>query len=356
MYPNVNETLCIDCGECNKACPIEYFNNIKRNENVGEDICAYGGWHKDKQIRYNSSSGGAFTLFSEWILKQKGVVYGCMLNEEMKAVHISVDTIEELWKLRGSKYVQSEIGDVYSEIQTLLEDERWVMFVGTPCQAAGLVSFLKKKKYEKLYILDFICHGVPSPEVFKKYINYLTEKENSKVVRFRFRNKDHGWNGHGLQLGTKIFYKNGKKERLYPAFRDPFMNGFLMNIYLRPSCYSCHFKKVPNNYADITIADFWGVMKVDPKLYDKKGTSLVIIHGAHGNVLWDQVKGNFEYSSVEFAEIIKYNQCIVKSVQMNLKRNKFFEDLKIKSFIELKREYLSAFKWISNRITKPKKK
>lgn len=354
LYPIVNEALCTGCGECNKVCPIETFNN-----NVEQDINAgggypyvYGGWHKDRQIRYDSSSGGAFTLFSEWILKHNGIVYGCMLNEEMKAVHVSVDSVEELWKLRGSKYVQSEIGNVYSEIKRLLEDERWVMFVGTPCQAAGLMSYLKWKKYEKLYIIDFICHGVPSPGVFNEYINYLTEKENSKVVHFRFRNKDYGWNGHGLQLGTEILYENGKRERIYPAFKDPFMNGFSTDIYLRPSCYACHFKKLPKNYADITIADFWGVTKVVPKLYDKKGTSVVIIHGEHGNELWHKVKNKFEHCPVELAKIIKYNQCLVKSVQMNPNRDKFFEVWKNESFIEAKKRHISTFKWIFDKIVK----
>ena len=296
VYPVVDEKLCINCGVCMEVCPIKQSgSNNGSCKTVAGYPRAYGGWHKDVQIRYDSSSGGVFTLFAEWIIKQQGAVYGCLLDQNMKAVHVGVETIEDLKKLRGSKYVQSEVGNVFLEIEGRLKNRQYVLFVGMPCQVAGLQAFLGMQKYDKLFAVDFICHGVSSPRVFEAYIEYLGKKKNSKVTEFRFRNKDHGWCASGWQLGTEISYANGKKKRLYPAFRDSFMNGFLANVYLRPACYNCYFKKLPKYYSDITIADFWGVAKVKPHLNDKKGTSLILIHGEHGDTLWNHVIENVEY-------------------------------------------------------------
>ena len=257
-YPCVDEKGCIECGLCKKVCPIIKSKGQSSNNNVMPK--AIGGWYKNDDVRFKSSSGGAFHLFAEYILNNGGVVYGCTLNESLEAVHIGVETMNELHLLYGSKYVQSDIGNVYKNVKEKLESGRKVLFVGTPCQAAGLKSYLQKD-YNNLYTCDFICHGVPSPLVFRKYIDYLEHKYGDKVTGFRFRNKDDGWRPTGQQMGTLVEFKSGNVKKFMPAYKDAYMNGFLDDLYLRPSCYNCQFKKLPKNYADVSIADFWGVKK-----------------------------------------------------------------------------------------------
>ena len=151
--------------------------------NAGGGYCkTLGGWCKDDAVRYDSSSGGVFSILANAILEQEGIVYGCALNDRLQAVHIGIERKEELWKLRGSKYIQSEIGDAYKEIREILDSGRKVMFVGTPCQVAGLDSFLLGKTYDNLYKVDFICHGVPSPKIFEAYIENLENKYNSNII------------------------------------------------------------------------------------------------------------------------------------------------------------------------------
>lgn len=225
-YPEINEEKCVDCGLCESVCPIIQKPSmyVDNSENMPKAI---GGWHIDNEIRYDSSSGGAFTLFAEYIIKHGGIVFGCALNDKLKAVHLGIENIDELYKLRGSKYVQSDISDAFVEIRQHLRNGRLVLFTGTPCQAAGLNSFLNKR-YDNLFICDFICHGVPSPKVFNSYISSLEEKYQDRMVGFRFRNKDKGWNPSGLQLGTEVKFKSGTTKRYSPAYRDAFMNGFWM--------------------------------------------------------------------------------------------------------------------------------
>ena len=339
LYPEVNQMSCISCGRCDTVCPI----NEKSSEDRSEPI-AYGGWHKDNDIRSDSSSGAAFTLFAEYILRRGGIVYGCMLNEDMEAVHVGIESMDELYKLRGSKYVQSRINGVYEQIRTYLQNGRSILFVGTPCQAAGLHSFLGNS-YENLYVIDFICHGVPSPKLFRAYIDDIEQKHGKKVTAYKFRNKDHGWNQTGIQLGTKISFQNGTDIRNYPAFRDHYMNAFLDNVCLRPSCYMCGFKDAVKYYADFTIADFWGVNHVSKKLNDGKGTSLILVHNSRANELWEEVSKNFYYEQVDFQQAICRNRSLIQSAGLNNNRNRFYEELDEKGYRYVKYKYMLALTW-----------
>ena len=269
LYPEVDRDRCIACDRCNEVCPIEIS---KKNEALDNGCMpkAFGGWHRDEKIRYDSSSGGAFSLFAIAIIKKGGKVFGCTLDEKMKAIHIGIDNIDELSLLRGSKYVQSDINDVYREVKDIVKQGRLVLFVGTPCQAAGLSTYMGSKEISNLYIVDFICHGVPSPQVFADYVSSEQRKMGSKLIKFRFRNKDRGWSQTGFQLGTYLEYADGRYVRKYPALKDNFMNAFLDDVCLRPSCYECNFKCLPKGYTDFTIADFWGVEKVNSRLNDNK--------------------------------------------------------------------------------------
>ncbi len=356
-YPKIDIDKCVGCNLCEKVCPIARKKDLyERNEEKRPR--AIGGWHKNEAVRFESSSGGAFTLFAEYVLEQGGVVYGCTLEEDFHAKHISVECLEDLKKLRGSKYIQSDIIDIYRKVRENLDKGRKVLFVGTPCQCAGLNSFLKvsgdlgNNKSTNLYTCDFICHGVPSPRIFKSYVKYLEEKYQDKLVTFRFRNKDKGWNPTGLQMGTESGFLQIGKKRFAPAFRDAYMNGFLDDLYLRPSCYNCEFKCLPKYYSDITIADFWGVKKVDPELYDGKGTSLVLFHNEHGQELFDIVKEHFFYKEVDFDASILKNKSLIRSAAYHPNRGKFFYEYECKSFDKVMKKYMSAFSWASHKVAK----
>ncbi|WP_238916676.1 Coenzyme F420 hydrogenase/dehydrogenase, beta subunit C-terminal domain [Clostridium sp. YIM B02555] len=349
-YPQINKEKCISCNKCEEVCPIikEKFQ-VCPNDRV--EPKAIGGWHKDGKVRDKSSSGGAFTLFAEFVLRNNGVIFGAAFNENLEVKHCSVEKLEDLDKLRGSKYVQSDTKETYIKVRENLEKNRMVLFVGTPCQTAGLSEFLNKD-YDLLFKCDFICHGVPSLLVFKKYITYLEEKYEDKIIEFKFRNKDKGWRQTGQQMGTAVRFKKGKVKHFMPAYKDFFMNGFLEDLYLRPSCYECKFKTIPKNYSDVTIADFWGVDAVASELNDKKGTSLVLINTDRGEYLFNKVKEKFHYKECAFCNAIKRNPVLLNSVKPPKGRNKFFEELETKSFIILAIKYMTAFSWAMQRTMK----
>lgn len=347
-YPVIDEKKCINCGICAKVCPLNKSEDNTDKHNIPK---SYAVINKNSEVRYESSSGGAFSVFAENIIDKGGIVYGCVLNKKLEAVHIGVENKQDLIRLRGSKYVQSKIGNVYKEIEEHLKNDRYVMFVGTPCQVSGLDCYLGRK-YDKLLLVDFICHGVPSPLIFKEYISYIQGKYKEKVCDFKFRNKDYGWNQTGLQLGTKYVLGSGKTVRKYPAVKDVYMNGFLSDIYLRESCYKCKFKSIPKDYADITIADFWGINKIDKQLNDKKGTSLVLIHSEKGQKKWDEINDLVVYKEVKYEDAIRKNKSLIKSAKENRERISFFGDYKNKGFEYVMRRYLNPLKWIFDKAKK----
>ena len=345
-YPSVDTAACIGCDACARACPVLQAGTASHEDRSCFPV-AVGGWIKDDAIRSDSSSGGAFSLFALHILEQGGVVYGAALGNDMTVRHRGVENPAELTSLRGSKYLQSVIGNTYTEVKKNLEAGKPVLFSGTPCQAAGLRSFLGGKKYDNLVIMDFACHGVPSPLVFSRYLREL-EKEYKEPVRdFRFRMKDSGWHPSGTQLGpgTGIRTESGKLIRHNPGLKDPFMNGFVDDAYLRPSCYGCAFKTLPRPDADITIADFWGVNKSYPELYDGKGTSLVLLNSEKGASLFEQVKDSFRYTEVDPEKACRRNPSLTQSAAMNSRRQNFFRDFRKLSFSQLRWKYMNPLIW-----------
>ena len=351
-YPVVDESRCTGCGLCEKVCPVLTGQAIGDAETESHGARAFGGWHSDGKIRYDSSSGGVFTLLAEHIINEGGIVFGCALDDGMRAVHIGVETVGELYHLRGSKYVQSDIGDTYTRVKDAVSSGRKVLFVGTPCQAAGLYSYMGKRTYDRLYIVDFICHGVPSPMVFDGYIRDMERTNGSRMMSFRFRNKDHGWNQTGLHMGTFAEFENKKKVRKFPAFMDSYMNGFLDSISLRPYCYSCRFKGLPREYSDFTLGDFWGVNRVDRSLNDKKGTSLVLVHTSHGMELWNRVSDRFCGKEVDVDAAISRNVSLTKCAKKNPRRDRFFSQLKGRGFRYVKTRYMSGVIWAWHRSEK----
>lgn len=335
LYPETDRTACISCGLCEQVCPVKK----KKSSGEGTKPYAYAGWHRSDEIRSDSSSGGAFTAVAEYVIKNGGVVYGCALNDDMEAVHIGVEAIDKLTALRGSKYVQSKIGSAYQNVKGYLEKGRMVLFVGAPCQAAGLHEFLGKS-YENLYVIDFICHGVPSPKLFHSYIMDLEQKQNTKITVYKFRNKDHGWNQSGMQLGSKIGFADGTDIRKYPAFMDHYMNAFLDDVCLRPSCYACQFKEAEKQYAD-----FWGVNRISKELNDGKGTSLVLVHNDHARELLQKISDRFEYVQVDYEQAVRRNKSLIRSAKLNPDRIKFYEELEAKGYRYVERKYMFAYTW-----------
>lgn len=313
-YPKIDAASCSDCGFCKKVCPI--IHKWKSDDNYS--TVAYSAINKNEEIRFQSSSGGIFTLLAKEIIKQGGVVFGASFSDDFKEVkHIFVDNIENLDKLRGSKYVQSEIGDTYKQAKSFLDTGRKVLFTGTPCQIGGLHSYLRKK-YDNLLTQDLICHGVPSPIVWKKYVEEREQIAASKTQRMFFRHKKYGWKTYAV-----LFEFANNTAYIKRFNEDVFMRAFLSNACLRPSCYNCSFKSI-HRQADITLADFWGIQDIMPEMDDDKGTSLVLIHSQSGKLLFDAIYEQIDFSHVSCDEAIKYNSAAIKSCSQFTKRDVFF--------------------------------
>ena len=324
-YPVVDKEKCINCGLCNKVCP------IINNKQINNEPKAYACYNKDLNMRMQSSSGGIFTLLAEEILNRGGVVFGASFNKNFEVEHIMVESVGKLEKLRGSKYTQSKIGETYKKAKEILEEGRYVLFTGTPCQIEGLKSYLRKE-YDNLYTQDIICHGVPSPKVWKKYIKHRDNTDNGKTKKISFRNKDNGWKLYNVKFEyNSSSYKQNQNE-------DKYMQAFLRNTILRDSCYNCSFKKL-NRISDITLADFWGIQNIMPKLDDDKGTSLVIINSKKGQELFENIKETIIYKNVDLQEATKYNPSMTKSADKDPNREKFFKNLDKLEFDELVNKY-----------------
>lgn len=294
MYPVIDESVCVNCGACVKHCPVLNPLFAQRTPTV------YAAKYRDSRATAESTSGGIFIPIAQSTLDNGGIVYGCSYDENLVARHISVENKNELFKLQGSKYVQSDISKIYSRIKADLDSDRYVLFSGTGCQVAGLRSFLGRE-YEKLTTVDIVCHGVPSPKLFAKYLDYLGKKYGEPVKYYNFRSKKrHGWG---------LFYelKTDKKSKGGNGFDDPYYNAFLNGKTYREGCYNCRFANC-NRQGDITLADFWGIEYINPKFYSKNGVSLVLINTAKGNRLWKSLENCIDSTESTLEQAVKMNK------------------------------------------------
>ena len=317
-YPVINHDKCVECGACNRSCPALKSAELSGVDH-GDNPSTYALMCNDSLLRDKSSSGGAFSLLSEKILSLGGYVYGAAFDDNWEVCHQKIDNLQDLKQLQGSKYVQSRIGLVYQEIKKYLSAGKYVLFSGTPCQCEGLASYLGRK-YEKLYMVDLICHGVPSPLVWRRYVQYRqSQKNGATITSISFRNKNLSWERYLLEFT----FANSSKYR-EDLHTDVYMRGFLSDLYLRKSCYNCLYRK-KLRVSDITLADFWGIQHVMPEMYDGRGTSLLIVQSEKGHELLKDVEAKI--FSVDFHSAVKYNPSYFKSPKQNDKREEFFARL-----------------------------
>ncbi len=329
LYPRVDETKCIQCGLCEKVCLMQ--NNCVQAPTPN----AYAAYALDDNIRLHSSSGGIFTLLAKYVINKGGVVCGAAFQKDTYSVnHIFIETVEAIKLLRTSKYVQSYIGDCYKEAKQYLDDGRIVLFTGTPCQINGLKKYLGKD-YDNLLCQDIICHGVPSEKMWKKYLSYLEKRKNSKVVyqdKPCFRDKSESWTNFSMTIPLE------KDTYRCVVYKDPYLRGFIHNLYLRPSCYACQSKGLSRN-ADITLADFWGVNKYCPEMYDEKGVSLVMIYTEKGQEIWKAIESEIERKDVAWQDAIKGNPSAIHSVTKPKAREFFYDKVNESNFGKLVEKY-----------------
>lgn len=347
-YPDINRDVCKACGLCMNVCPVLNLNGQKGNCHEYTHTCL-AAWNKSDEVRMNSSSGGVFSALAEYIISQNGIVFGAAWQSDLKLVHTHIDCIQDLDILRRSKYVQSDVGDSYKQTKFFLQQGKIVLFSGTPCQIAGLHAFLGKP-YERLYTLDVLCQGVPSQDIFRKYVLEYEHLHKSKVVDCNFRSKVRGWRcGLLLQLqttkGKKYCYLN----------KNEYYNAFVKEFFLRDSCYSCRFKEHDLGYfSDLTIADFWRIGNNEKFEIDdyEKGVSALIVNTEKGKRLLDLISEKIYMSERTWNEFAT-NGGLYCSTRPS-KNKDAFEFLKSNSWRQTQKKffplsnkaYISDLKWL----------
>lgn len=332
-YPKIDKIRCIECNLCEKVCSLKSNNFEKR-----VDIRGYACKNVNMEVRKESSSGGVFSILCKSVIERNGVVFGAKYNEDFEVIHDYTEKYEECHEFRGAKYVQSKIGNSYIYVKKFLMDDKYVLFSGTPCQIAGLRYYLQRD-YDKLILVDIVCHGVPSPLVYRKYINYIKKKNNDDIKKINFRDKSSGWQEYSFSVK---FVKEEFKQRGYDNI---YMKGFLNDMYLRPSCYECPFKK-PITYSDITLGDYWGINEKYRYFNDDNGVSLVIVNTDKGQEEINRITNQMDIIEADIEHAYSRNPSIVESAKYSFKRDEFF-----KTFIN---EWNSDVEYIIERYTREK--
>ena len=294
QYPVVNEEQCVGCQKCIKTCDFQ-----KEGEFGHHALEGYAARHKEREIYSNSTSGGAFTALAEWVIKRGGVVYGCVFDKHFLPIHIAVNKMEDLSAMRCSKYAQSDVGLVYRDVKRKLSENKYILFTGTPCQVAGLYSFLGKQDLEKILTSDLICHGVPSPLTLQKYIHFLEKRYHSKVKSLLFRGKHFGWTNPVVD----VTFENGESKWWYPI-KNIYYYNFQNRNSQRLSCFRCKYSCGTRN-GDITIGDFRGFQKANIKMSSKEGISCCLINTAKIADIFCEI--NLDMEKVDIDYIIQGN-------------------------------------------------
>lgn len=371
LYPKVDNSICIDCGLCEQVCPV--LNQAEERK----PIEVFAAKNPNEEIRKESSSGGIFTLLAEQTIDSGGVVFGVKWNEHFEAIHAYTETKDGLADFRGSKYVQSQTGDTFKQTEQFLKQGRQVLYSGTPCQIAALKLYLKKE-YDNLLTVDIICHGTPSPGVFRWYLSeelqmtvarqnnkktkfsnpssitsiakadILAKEQGFKIKDIRFRDKQLGWKKFSfvLTLESLSSIQNNNISISSPLNENTFLRGFLANIYLRPSCYACPAKSGKSG-SDITLADYWGINSLMPELDDDRGISAITINSTKGqNALHST---DAELYTAPYEDLCAKNPSLLHSCKIPEKRETFFKFTKKNFFNHINRllkvSLIQRIKW-----------
>ena len=356
LYPAVNLDLCIECGLCEKVCPVTNQAEPRKPEHI------YAAQNLDENVKIKSSSGGVFFALAKRVIEEGGVVFGAKFNNYWEVEHGYAESLQDAKSFQGSKYVQSRIRNNFNEVEKFLKDGRTVLFSGTPCQIAGLKLFLRKE-YENLIAVDVVCHGVPSPLVWREYLHHIalplgarygknTESVSLNgmpvITGISFRDKRLGWEKFGISIrisategsgkNSEFQYAIGQKEER-EAFYEPldenlYMQIFLKDLDLRPSCYACP-SKCGKSRSDITLADFWGIKRHLPSSYDFNGVSLVLTNTAKGKSILETLPIESTETSYEIA--LKGNPAIERSAMQPRQYKKFWTSYNCNRFLEISR-------------------
>lgn len=332
LYPFIFQKLCANCGLCEKVCP-----EINAKDDIPCKQIAYVVQHKDDTVRKESTSGGAFTSIAENIISKGGVVFGVAFEDKVKYLvsHQYVETKEELWKFRGSKYIQSNIGNSYSQAKIFLDSGRSVCFSGTPCQIEGLKCFLRKE-YDNLTTVDVMCRAVPSPLVFEKYLEVQKLKFGNDIENIRFRDKHYGYSYSTVSIYAKK--GSGKKDYHRGIESDLWLRAFFSGICIRPSCINCSFRKSFHN-SDFTIWDCFNIGKFAWSLDDNKGASRMLIQTKNGMNIFKEIRETFFYKEMTVESIFGIGKEKAYSETVKGNREEFFRDLNSLDAEELFHKY-----------------
>lgn len=336
-YPKINTQICINCGLCEKVCPLLHPDIAREPKNV------YAAKNPNKEERMQSSSGGVFIVLAHYFIKRGGIVFGVVYDNNWNTCFTSAETMDEIGPMMSSKYVQAIVGEAYRKVETYLKTGREVLFTGVPCQIAGLKRFLRKE-YDNLFCLDVLCAGVPSPGVWSKYVKEdiisvviknsrkktnkdSSLKTSSLIDNINFRDKSlYGWEKYSFAVCGKTDLTSSKKYFLLYRIHDenPFMQGFLSSIYKRPSCHCCKFRKGESG-SDMTIGDFWGVYKLMPDFADNKGISIVLIRTDNAERIFHSLRLIFRKSN--FQKVKSLNGGFNENIKVHPKREVFYRVL-----------------------------
>lgn len=314
LYPVVNKDTCTDCGLCERVCP---FLNQRESR---RPLKVYAAKNKNEEILMKSSSGGIFSLLAEAVINEGGFVFGAKFDKEWNVVHDWTNNIEGITPFRGSKYVQSTIGNTYQEAKNFLNQGKKVLFSGTPCQIAGLKNFLRKE-YDNLLTLDMVCHGVPSPLIWRQYLEHKRKQiggKNSVITDISFRDKKQSWQKYSLRLSINdtIFYER--------ASVNSYLVGFGKDLYLRTSCHYCSVRG-GRSHSDITIGDFWGIQNYYSDISINQGVSLVFLNSHKALEVYNTIRPYLQDIESSYEKGLKSNPSIERSSVLTPYRNKFWE-------------------------------
>ena len=314
-YPKVDSSICVECGACEKVCPMITPYETRKPQQVLAAI------NPDEKIREQSSSGGIFSILAENVIREGGVVFGVRFDEWWQAVFDHAETVEGLAAFRGSKYVQARVDQAFIHVRNFLKSGRKVLFTGTSCQVAALRHFLHRE-YDNLLLVDIICHGVPSPKVWGRYLDEITQNGVRAIRDVQFRNKKQGWKRFNFDL---TYDRQGQHYNISSWHQqNHFMRIFLQDVILRPSCYACK-AKAGSSGSDLTIADFWGINQINPAMDDDKGTSLVLVYTEKG--MEHLTALGLDTWDAQYEDVVRFNPSIEISKPEHPKRNEFFSKL-----------------------------